>query len=53
MMMLNENDNFVIEEIMLDMYKNLPEDNVQTEFEIRFRELDKPIFYIKARLKGE
>jgi tRNA (guanine-N7-)-methyltransferase len=53
MMMLNENDNFVIEEIMLDMYKNLPEDNVQTEFEIRFRELDKPIFYIKSRLKGE
>lgn len=53
MMMLNENDNFIIEEIMLDMYKNLPEDNVQTEFEIRFRELNKPIFYIKARLKGE
>jgi tRNA (guanine-N7-)-methyltransferase len=53
MMMLNENDNFVIEKIMLDMYKNLPEDNVQTEFEIRFRELGKPIFYIRARLKGE
>ncbi len=53
MMMLNDNENFVIEEIMLDMYMNLPIDNVQTEFEIRFRELDKPIYYIRAKLKGE
>ncbi len=53
MMMLNDNENFVIEEIMLDMYMNLPKDNVQTEFEIRFRELDKPIYYIRAKLKGE
>ena len=53
MMMLNDNNSFIIEEIMLDMYLSLPSDNVQTEFEIRFRELDKPIYYIRAKLKGE
>jgi len=53
MMTLNDDEDYIIEEIMLDMYKILPQDNVQTEFEIRFIKLNKPIYYIKAKLKGE
>ncbi|MDD3128953.1 MAG: tRNA (guanosine(46)-N7)-methyltransferase TrmB [Candidatus Izemoplasmatales bacterium] len=53
MMTLNDDEDYIIEEIMLDMYKTLPQDNVQTEFEIRFIKLNKPIYYIKAKLKGE
>ncbi|MDT8336478.1 MAG: tRNA (guanosine(46)-N7)-methyltransferase TrmB [Candidatus Izemoplasmatales bacterium] len=53
MMMLNDDKNFEIEKIILDLYQNLPEDNVQTEFEIKFIKLNKPIYYIRAKLKGE
>ena len=53
MMMFNEDDNFVMEKIMLDLYSDLPKDNIQTEFEMKFVKENKPIYLIKARLKGE
>ncbi len=53
MMMFNDDENFQIEIISLNLYNDLPSDNIQTEFEIRFVELNKPIYYIKAKFKGE
>lgn len=53
MMMLNDKEEFEIECISLDLYKNLPDDNIQTEFEMKFIKLEKPIYYIKAKLKGD
>ena len=38
---------------MLDLYSDLPKDNIQTEFEMKFVKENKPIYLIKARLKGE
>ncbi|MFA7076086.1 MAG: tRNA (guanosine(46)-N7)-methyltransferase TrmB [Candidatus Izemoplasmatales bacterium] len=49
MMMLNESENYKIEKIILDIYQDLPKDNIQTEFERKFVEQNKPIYYIKAR----
>ncbi len=51
MMMLNDHQMFRIDDISLDLYKFLPEDNIQTEFEIKFIKLNKPIFFLKASLK--
>lgn len=53
MMTFNDDKNFEIEKILLDLYQDLPKDNVQTEFEIKFIKLNKPIYYIRAKLKGE
>jgi tRNA (guanine-N7-)-methyltransferase len=53
MMIFNEDSMYMIEDISLDLYKNLPKDNIQTEFEMKFVKLDKPIYYIKAKLKGD
>jgi tRNA G46 methylase TrmB len=39
---------FKIVDINLDLYQKLPDDNVQTEFEMKFVEENKPIYYIKA-----
>lgn len=50
MMSLNNHDSFEIGDISLDLYKFLPEDNIQTEFEIKFIKLNKPIFFINAKL---
>jgi len=51
LMSLNHHPLFNIKNISLDLYRNLPEDNIQTEFEIRFVEMNKPIYYIKAKRK--
>ncbi len=53
MMSFNNHSKYVIEEISLDLYKNLPKDNVQTEFEMKFVEKGNRIYYIKAIYKGE
>jgi tRNA (guanine-N7-)-methyltransferase len=53
MMTINDSDDFCIEKIMLDLYQDLPIDNVQTEFEMKFIQQDKPIYFIKAKLKGD
>jgi tRNA (guanine-N7-)-methyltransferase len=48
MMSFNQSDMFEIIDINLDLYQNLPNDNVQTEFEMKFVEENKPIYFIKA-----
>ncbi|XMB72761.1 tRNA (guanosine(46)-N7)-methyltransferase TrmB [Mycoplasmatota bacterium WC30] len=53
MMSFNNNDKFIIKDICLNLYKNLPEDNIQTEFEKRFVELGNPIYYIKVKYNEE
>ncbi|MGD9760895.1 MAG: tRNA (guanosine(46)-N7)-methyltransferase TrmB [Candidatus Izemoplasmatales bacterium] len=53
MMTINDSNDFYIEKIMLNLYQNLPIDNVQTEFEMKFVQQDKPIYFIKAKLKGD
>lgn len=53
MMSFNNHSKYVIDEISLDLYKNLPEDNVRTEFEMKFVEKGNRIYYIKAIYKGE
>lgn len=53
MMSINNHDKYSIREISLDLYRKLPTDNVQTEFEKRFVEKGNNIYYIKAIYKGE
>jgi tRNA (guanine-N7-)-methyltransferase len=53
MLSLNHDDKFQINSVILDLYKALPKENVQTEFEIKFLKLNKPIYYIKSSLKEE
>jgi tRNA (guanine-N7-)-methyltransferase len=53
MMSFVSNKQYKIEEINLNLYKNLPEDNVQTEFEKRFVEKGNLIFYQKVKFIEE
>ncbi|XFA98865.1 tRNA (guanosine(46)-N7)-methyltransferase TrmB [Candidatus Izemoplasma sp. B36] len=53
MMSFINHNKYIIEEINLDLYKNLPKDNVQTEFEMKFVEKGNRIYYLKAIYKGE
>lgn len=53
MMSFNNHKNFFIEEINLNLYKNLPKDNVQTEFEKRFVKKGNLIFFQKIRFQEE
>ncbi|MBI9010059.1 MAG: tRNA (guanosine(46)-N7)-methyltransferase TrmB [Tenericutes bacterium] len=53
MMSFVQHKNYTIEEINLNLYKELPVDNVQTEFEKRFVEKGNLIFYQKIRFKEE
>ncbi len=53
MMSLNEHVQFVIEQLNLNLYKNLPEHNIQTEFEAKFVEMGNTIFYLKAKYIGD
>lgn len=53
MMSFVANKKYAIEEINLNLYKKLPEDNVQTEFEKRFVEKGNLIFYQKVIFKEE
>lgn len=53
MMSFVNNKKYIIEEINLDLYKNLPKDNVQTEFEKRFVEKGNLIFYQKIKFAEE
>ncbi len=48
MMMFNQSEYFDIIDISLNLYHNLPSNNIQTEFEMKFVEENKPIYYIKA-----
>lgn len=43
---------YQIETIDLDMYRHLPDDNIQTEFEKKFVEMGHRIFYMKVRYIG-
>jgi tRNA G46 methylase TrmB len=49
MMIFNHDENFDIIDISLDLYKHLPETNIQTEFEMKFVEEDKAIYYLKLK----
>jgi tRNA (guanine-N7-)-methyltransferase len=51
MMMFNDHPEYTIMDMSLDLYKNLPSTNIQTEFEMKFVEEDKPIYYIKVKHK--
>ena len=53
MMTLNKYAKFHIENIIINLYKNLPKNNVQTEFEMKFVEMGKLIHYMKVRFKGD
>ncbi len=53
MMTFNSNEKFVIESISLNLYSDLPKDNIQTEFEKRFVEMGNSIYYIKVKYKEE
>ncbi|MFW5794091.1 MAG: tRNA (guanosine(46)-N7)-methyltransferase TrmB [Bacillota bacterium] len=51
LMEFNNSSYFYIEDILLDLYQNLPKDNIQTEFETKFIEENKPIYYLKTMHK--
>jgi tRNA (guanine-N7-)-methyltransferase len=53
MMSLNEHVQFTIETLNLNLYKDLSEHNIQTEFEVKFVEMGNTIFYLKAKYIGE
>ena len=53
MMSFVKHKEYTIEEINLNLYKKLPEDNVQTEFEKRFVEKGNLIFYQKVKFTEE
>jgi tRNA (guanine-N7-)-methyltransferase len=53
MMSFVSNKQYIIEEVNLNLYKNIPEDNVQTEFEKRFVEKGNLIFYQKIKFTEE
>ncbi len=49
-----QNDNrYAVDKVEWDLYNNLPEDNIQTEFEMRFVEKGNSIYYLKIIHKGE
>ncbi|QWC00415.1 tRNA (guanosine(46)-N7)-methyltransferase TrmB [Mycoplasmatota bacterium] len=51
LMSFNHSDFIRIIDLSLDLYKNLPSSNIQTEFEMKFVEENKTIYYLKAKLK--
>ncbi|HPJ23458.1 MAG TPA: tRNA (guanosine(46)-N7)-methyltransferase TrmB [Bacillota bacterium] len=52
MMEFNRHPLYQIEDIRLDLYRHLPTDNIQTEFEQKFVENGNQIFYMKVRFIG-
>ncbi|MCF7923727.1 MAG: tRNA (guanosine(46)-N7)-methyltransferase TrmB [Candidatus Izimaplasma sp.] len=52
LMQLNNAIHFSVDDVSLDLYKHLPENNIQTEFEIKFVEDNKSIYYLKSIHKG-
>ena len=53
MMTFNADSKYDIKDIEIDLYRNLPEDNIQTEFEMKFVEMGKFIHYLCLKYKGE
>ncbi len=53
LMQFNNHKSFYIKDINLNLYKSLPKDNIQTEFEQRFAGKGNLIFYLKAIYKGD
>jgi tRNA (guanine-N7-)-methyltransferase len=51
MMMFNHHNQYDIMDMSLDLYQALPTNNIQTEFEMKFVEENKPIYYIKVKHK--
>ncbi len=51
MMELNSHPSYDFEEITMNLYKNLPIDNIQTEFEERFVNMGNQIFFLKVKYK--
>ncbi len=49
----NESQYFDLDVINNDLYSNMPDDNIQTEFEQKFVEKGNKIFYLKATFKGD
>jgi len=47
MMMFNNHSQYHIESLSLDLYKHVPKTNIQTEFELKFIEENKAIYFIK------
>ena len=52
-MQFNQDNHYDIQDIKLDLYKQLPKDNIQTEFEQRFVEQGNLIFQLITIHKGE
>ena len=53
MMSFNNSSNCKFENIIIDLYRELPETNVQTEFEMKFVSKGNCIFYQKVKFIGE
>ncbi|MCK4552162.1 MAG: tRNA (guanosine(46)-N7)-methyltransferase TrmB [Tenericutes bacterium] len=53
MMSFNSSSNYKVENIIIDLYRNLPETNVQTEFEMKFVNRGNRIFYQKVKFIGD
>jgi len=49
LMSFNHADVIDILDFSLDLYKHLPSSNIQTEFEMKFVEENKPIYYLKTK----
>ncbi|MDA3931490.1 MAG: tRNA (guanosine(46)-N7)-methyltransferase TrmB [Tenericutes bacterium] len=52
LMSFNHSDVIDILDFSLDLYKHFPSSNIQTEFEMKFVEEDKPIYYLKTKHRG-
>lgn len=52
MMMFNEHPAYDIMSCVLDLYSHHPDDNIQTEFEMKFVEEGHSIYYLKILFKG-
>ncbi len=53
MMEFVKHESYTINTISLDLYKHLPDDNIQTEFEEKFVGLGNRIFYLNVLYKGD
>ncbi len=53
MMSFNAHKQYKILDINLNLYKNLPKNNIQTEFEVKFVEMGNQIFFLKVIFTGE
>jgi tRNA (guanine-N7-)-methyltransferase len=53
LMCFNQDDQFAFEKLQLDLYRDLPNDNIATEFENKFIEEGKLIHFLNVKFKGE